>query len=88
MTYRTQQDPVSYDEAVRRVRALPPIYFLRASEIADLIWPGHKMKPQGAARAAGRFIRWMIRDKVIVDAGYGYETCRKPKVENPSLSGA
>ncbi len=57
---------VTYAEAVRRVRArMRPGERYMASDMARIIWPHNTYTSQGAARVAGRFLRWMERDKVI-----------------------
>ena len=64
---RRVKEPVTRDEARRRIlRALattrePWI----ASQFADAIWPGHRMKRQGAALAASRIVREMQRDGLL-----------------------
>jgi len=61
------KESVTRDEARRRIlRALaltrePWI----ASQFADAIWPGHRMKPQGAAVAASRIVREMQREGLL-----------------------
>ena len=35
-----------------------------ATEIADAIWPGHSMKPQGAGAAASRILKRLEKKKL------------------------
>ncbi len=41
--------------------SLKPVY---ATEVADVIWPGHSMKPQGAGAAASRILKRLERKKL------------------------
>jgi len=89
MTRRTGEDVVSYDEACQRVRAgLREAPHLQ-SQVADLIWPGHRMRRQGAALAAGAFtarmkadgiIRWVLRD----NHSRGWVLATGPTIANKS----
>ena len=65
MTYKTNEPPVRYEQAVERVKSAPPGTKLLASHIGNLIWPGHRMTAQGAALAAAPFIRSMRKDGIL-----------------------
>lgn len=60
---------VPYEEACRRLLAkLPPSHSRApwpASACADVIWPGHRMRAQGAAFAAGKILHRMQADGLI-----------------------
>lgn len=65
-TTKTGEPSISYAEATRRVRAgMRGAPFLQA-QVADLIWPNHRMTRQGAALAAGPFISRMAEDGQIM----------------------
>lgn len=72
MMTSTNESPVSYEEAVRRVSRHAGARSMLASSIAQCIWPRHRMKAQGSALAAGPFIRRMINDGVIASCVDGY----------------
>ena len=73
---RTGEPTVAYETAVQRVRARAGATGLLASSIAGLIWPKHRMKAQGAAFAAGPFIRRMLDEGVLsYDHDGGYRIC-------------
>ncbi len=71
-SFRTGEPTVSYDVAVERVKAQAGASRLLANSVAGLIWPKHRMKAQGAAFAAGPFIRRMLRDGVLSHDVEGY----------------
>jgi len=71
-SFRTGEPTVSYDVAVERVKAHAGASRLLASSIAGLIWPKNRMRAQGAAFAAGPFIRRMLRDGVLTYDIDGY----------------
>ena len=87
-------EKVSYEEAKRRVIAA----FSKTnnetqhmSGIAGFIWPGHRMRPQGAALAAGKLVARM-RDEGMIEIGrkhasswYGYRLARKYLRPTPPL---
>lgn len=66
---KTNQPRVTYDEAVTRVRkAIKPRPFehFGPAHLASFVWPGHKMRPQGAAFAVARFLRQMEKERKLV----------------------
>lgn len=71
---RTGEAPVSYEEAVRRVRKHAGARRLLASNVAGLVWPANTLKPQGAALAVAPFLRRMLKDGVLSHDydGHGY----------------
>ena len=57
---------VTREEAERRVlAALDTTQGTPASVVADAIWPGHTMKPQAAALAAGGILGRMERRHLV-----------------------
>lgn len=79
---RTGEPPVAYETAAQRVRARAGASGLLASSIAGLIWPKHRMKAQGAALAAGPFIRRMLDEGLLNhdrDGGYRISAARAGK---------
>lgn len=79
---RTGEPRVDYETAVARLRARAGASGLLASSVAGLIWPKHRMKAQGAAFAAGPFIRRMLEDGVLThdhDGGYRISADRAVK---------
>lgn len=57
---------VPLDECKSRALAFgrqqPPGQFLPASEFASVIWPGHRMQPQGAGAAATRVLKALEKE--------------------------
>ncbi len=72
---RTGEPPVDYATAVERVRAGIRRETM-LSGIAVLIWPNHTMQPQGAALAAGPYMRRMRADGVLGLGKRGYVLLR------------
>ncbi len=57
---------VGYDEAKRRaLEYLDAHGVSHPSSVADAIWPGHTMKQQGAAFAAGAILRRMEKERLV-----------------------
>lgn len=69
---RTNEPPVSLDEAERRIREAWPEgrKYLPASWVADLIWPDNTFRsPQGAGAAASRVLRQLQARGVVARGG-------------------
>ena len=69
---------VSLEEAERRaLDSLDRDRGTRPSVVADAIWPGHTMKPQGAALAAGKILGRLLQRGLAGYAGKGAGWVRK-----------
>lgn len=74
------EESVSTEEARRRILRLMIVShwetLWRPAALAWAVWPGHKMKPQGAAFAVGRILHEMQTDGLIFHstqrANWGY----------------
>ena len=74
----TPEQSVTRAEAERRILdRLDPTRGTRLSDVADAIWPGHTMKAQGAALAAGRIVGRMQDRGLVGYAGNGTGWVRK-----------
>lgn len=74
----TPEQRVSLNEAERRaLEKLDSERGTRPAAIADAIWPGHTMKPQGAALAAGRVLGGLLKRGLAGHAGRGRGWIRK-----------
>lgn len=84
MNRKTGEATVDYAEAVRRVQAgfRGPVFNI--SVFADLVWPNHTMRRQGAALAVSFLVHRMRQDGVIhpiIERGSGrggWELTRGP----------
>ncbi len=63
---RRVREPVPREECERRVlAALDKVQPTYTATVADHIWPGHRMKPQAAALAAGGVLGRMQRRGLV-----------------------
>jgi hypothetical protein len=85
-----QHERVTAEVAESRAMAFLTSKPAYATEVADAIWPGHSMKPQGAGAAASRILKRLERKKLCkwaFRAYVGSGWIRTPTIASPPQDG-